>query len=195
MIAWILIILGAILTIGSLIGFFSLLILPIKERFEIVYDREYDYIRSRTDAEVRKHVRAETKRLIRDFIIMFFVGILMFFSGLYLGYAAKGEDFWFYKKFYPSKEETLLVWDSINENGQYVANDGKTYTYYILVNENTVSLRGEPCDSPEELKAGLSDIQRENKIILIDCYAIASTYHEVADILKELGLKYEETKK
>jgi len=195
MIAWILIILGALLTIGSIIGFLSLLILPIKERFEIVYDREYDYIRSRTDAEVRKHVRTETQHLIRDFIIAFFVGVLMFFTGIYLGYAAKGEDFWFYKKFYPSKEEELLVWDAINDNGQYVSNDGRAYTYYILVTGNDVSLRGEPCDSLEELKTRLSAIQRENRIILIDCYAIASTYHEIADILKELGLKYEEAKK
>lgn len=193
MISWIFIIAGGLLAIGGAVGLISILLLPIKERLEIVYDREYDYIRSRIDRRARYHVQMEKAHLTRDFMIALMVGILMFFAGIYLGFAQKGENFWFYKFFYP-EESADPVWDEINEEGKFVLADGKAYTYYILVSGREVSLSGEGCADVWELKNKLSRIQRENTVILIDSFAVSSTYHSVETILNELGIDYEETR-
>lgn len=192
MIPRILIIVGALLVIGGAIGLLSLLLLPIKERLEVVYDREYDFIRSRLDSSILRYVRAEKRHLARDFAISIMLGVMMFFVGFYLGFAAEGDGFWFYEQFYP-QEAANQVWDEINENGQFVAADGQAYTYYILVSGKEVSLSGETCADLSDLKSRLSAIRRENTVILIDSFAVASVYHAIEDMLKELGIKYEET--
>jgi hypothetical protein len=197
MIPWIFIIIGSLLSIGGAIGLLSMLLLPIKERLEIVYNREYDYIRSRTDPDAVNHVRIEKRHLTRDFSIAFIMGIIIFWSGIYLGFAAKGEGFWFYKKFYP--EEALgQVWDEINEEGQFVSEDNTAYTYYILVSGSEISLNGKSMNLSEdqsELKAKLSAIQSGNKVMLIDSFAVSSTYHFVKDLLDKNKIDYEETRR
>ena len=192
MIAWIFIVVGAFLALGGAIGLLSMLVLPVKERIRIVCKGEYDLIRARTNAEVGKHVRNEKKHLMRDCICAVIIGIMMFFAGIYLGYAAEGEGFWFYKQFYP-EETTNQVWDEINEDGQFVAADGKAYTYYILISGQDVIFRGEQCVDLSDLKSKLSLIRRENTVIIIDYFAVSSTYHSVKDMLNELGIEYEET--
>ena len=193
MIPWILIIAGALCTVVGIGGLIALLLLPIFERFELVFDKEKEIYQSRTDKEFAKLVWYEKRHLIRDFIICIFVGILMFFAGFYLGYAAKGEGFWLYKKLFPS-QITVHTWDEINENGQYVSEDGRAYTYYILVDGDKVSLSGEPCASLEELKNRLAEIKRENTVIIIDSFAVSSTYRGVRTLLNEMGMDYEETR-
>lgn len=194
MIPWILIVMGGLLTVGGGLGLLSMVFLPIKERLEIVYNREYDYILSRMNPGARRQVRMEKARLTRDFVIAFFTGLMMFFSGIYLGFAEKGQGFWFYKKFYPGGDKSQ-VWDDINEDGQFMSEDGKAYTYYILVSGKEVALRGEPCADMGELKSRLSSIQRENTVVLIDSFAVSSTYHSVEDLLNELGIGYEEARR
>lgn len=194
MIPWILMIAGVLLAVGGAIGLLSILLLPIKERLEIVYEKDYDYIRSRIDRRVRYYVQIEKAHLTRDFMIAFVTGIIMFFAGIYLGFAEKGESFWFYKYFYP--EETAgQVWDEINEEGKLVLEDGRAYTYYICVSGREIRLREERCGGLSELKNRLSEIQRENTVVLVDSFAAASTYHSVEDILNELGIDYEETRR
>lgn len=163
MIAWILIVLGALFAIGGAIGLLSMLVLPIKERIRIVCKGEYDLIRARTNAEVGKYVRNDKKHLIRDCICAVIIGIMMFFAGIYLGFAAEGEGFWFYKQFYP-EEAANQVWDEINEDGQFVAADGKAYTYYILISGRDVIFRGEQCVDLSDLKSRLSLI-RHNEFV------------------------------
>lgn len=194
MIPWTLIIVGALCTLVGVIGLISLLLLPIFERFEIVYDKEKEIIQSRTDPEFAKHVWHEKRHLTRDFIVCIFAGIMMFFAGFYLGYAEKGEGFWLYKKLFPDRIAAVQVWDEINESGQYVADSGEVYTYYILVSEDGVSLSGQQCTDLSDLKNRLSEIRRENTVIVIDSFAVSSVYHAVEDMLNELGIEYEETR-
>ena len=193
MIPWTLIIVGALCVIVGVLGLISLVLLPIFERFEIVYDKDKEIIQARTDKEFGKHVWYEKKHLTRDFIICVFAGLMMFFAGLYLGYAAKGEGFWLYRKLFPDRI-TVQTWDEINENGQYVADSGKAYTYYVLVSGDKVSLSGEPCAGLTELKNKLTAIKRENTVIIIDSFAVSSTYRSVEDMLNEMGFDYEETR-
>ena len=196
MIPWTLIIVGGLLVIFGVLGLISLWVLPFFERFEVVYDKDKEILSARMDPEIGKQVWYEKKNLIRDFIVAIFAGILMFFAGLYLGYAAKGENFWLYRKLFPDRiaTETMAAWDAINENGQFVAEDGKAYTYYVLVAGDKVSLSGETCADLLELKTRLTEIKRENTVIIIDSFAVSSLYRGVKDMLNEMGIDYEETR-
>lgn len=194
MIHWILIFSGIIATIIGVFGLFSLFVwLPIKEKFEIVYDREIEFIHSRLDPKIQMFVAYNTKQLTNFFIVCCLMGPFLFFSGYYLGYAAKGEGFWLYRKLYPEVVNNQ-VWDEINEKGQFVAEDGKAYTHYILISGDEISLSGEPCADIQELKERLSQIRMENTVIMIDSFATASAYHSAENVLNELGIQYEETR-
>ena len=194
MIHWTFIVVGAIATIIGVIGLLSLYIwLPIKEKFEIVYDRETDFIRARLDSDIQRVVDYNTRQLRNFFISSCFIGPIIFFSGVYLGYLAEGEEFWFYRKFY-SQTISNQIWDEINEKGQFVADDGKTYTYYILVSGKEISLCGEECEDIFDLKEKLSQIRRENTVIIIDSFSVSSLYQAIKKILNELGIEYEETR-
>ena len=193
MIPWILIIAGTLCAVFGVLGLISLLLLPFFERYEVVYEKDKEIVQSRTDPEFGRHVWHEKKNLTRDYFICIFAGILMFFSGLYLGYAAKGDGFWLYQKLFPNRI-AVHTWDEINESGQYVAEDGKAYTYYVLVSGDRISLSGEPCDNLEELKTKLSVIKRENTVMIIDSFAVSSTYRGVEKMLNEMGIDYEETR-
>ena len=195
MIPWILIILGALCTVFGVLGLISLLLLPIFERFEIVYDKDKEIIQARMDREYGRHVRYEQRNLTRDFIVCIFAGLLMFFAGLYLGYAAKGDGFWLYRKLFPNRIAVETVaWDAINENGQFVAEDGTAYTYYVLISGDTVHLSGEACEDLTDLRTRLTEMQRQNTVMIIDSFAVSSTYRSVRDMLDELGIDYEETR-
>lgn len=194
MIPWILIVVGVLCIIIGILGLLSLFIyLPLKEKFEVVYDREYDFIRARLDSDIQKYVDHKKMELIHIFLISCIMGILMFLSGMYLGYLAQGEDFWLYKKFYAEKD-TSQVWDAINEDGQFVSENGKAYTYYILISGKEISLSGELCIDLQQLKSKLSVIKKQNTVMLIDSFAVASTYHSIELLLNELGIEYEETR-
>lgn len=193
MIPWTLIIVGALFTVFGVLGWISLFVLPFFERFEVVYDKDKEIIQARTDPEFGKHVWYEKRHLKRDFTVCVFAGILMFFAGFYLGYAAKGEGFWLYRKMFPDRI-TVQTWDEINEDGQYVAEDGRAFTYYVLVSGDKVSLSGEPCADLTELKNKLTAIKRENTVIIIDSFAVSSTYRSVENMLNEMGIDYEETR-
>ena len=117
----------------------------------------------------------------------------MFFAGFSLGYAAKGDGFWLYRKLFPDRI-VVHTWDEINENGQYVADDGRAFTYYVLVSGDKVSLSGEPCADLEDLEKRLTEIKRENTVIIIDSFAVSSTYRGVEKMLNEMGIDYEETR-
>lgn len=192
MIPRILVVVGALLVIGGVLGLISLLLLPFKIRHETVYDREYDYIRARLDRGVARYVQGEARKLVRDYIMIAMIGALMFFIGFYLGFTAEGDGFWFYEQFYP-QEASNQVWDQLNEEGQFVATDGQAYTHYILVSGKEISFGGKKCTDLVDLKKKLSAIRRENTVILIDSFAVASVYHAIEDICIELGIRYEET--
>lgn len=193
MIPWILIIAGVLCAFLGALILLLILLLPFHDRLEIVFDKDKDVLQARVEPKFIQVVRREQKKLIRDSVIAIFVGIMMFYAGFYLGYAEKGENFWLYKKMYPDRV-TVQVWDEINAAGQFVADDGKAYTYYVLIDGNEISFCGEKCADLADFKARLKQIKRENTVIIYDSFAVASTYRAVEDALNELGIEYEETK-
>lgn len=193
MIPWTLIILGVLLAILGALGLLAILLLPIFDRFEIVFDKDKDILQVRTDSKFGKIVWKEKQHLTRDFFLCLVIGLMMFWAGFYLGYAAKGENFWLYRKIFPGEvTASAPVWDKINDKGQYVASDGAAYTYYVLVSGNEISLSGEKCENTEDFRNRLLEINRDNTVIIYDSFAVSSTYHAVEALLNELGFDYEE---
>ena len=176
-----------------MIPWILMIYLPIKEKLEIVYDRDKEFIKARLDSETQSVVAYHKKQLQTLFLISFLLGWMMLLSGFYLGYAAQGEGFWLYQKLYPQSSADQ-VWDELNDEGQFVAESGKAYTYYIVISGKEISLRGEPCTDYNDLKEKLAQIRKENTVMVIDSFAVSSTYHSVENILNELGLSYEETR-
>lgn len=193
MIPWTLIIVGILCAFLGALILLLILLLPIYERLEIVFEKDKDILQARIEPKFIQMVHQEKGRLIRDSIIAVFVGIMMFYAGFYLGYAEKGENFWLYKKMFPDRV-TVQVWDEINAAGQFVADDGKTYTYYVLIDGDKINFSGETCADLADFKSRLEKIQRENTVIIYDSFAVASVYRAVEDALNELGIEYEETK-
>ena len=201
MIPWTLIIAGALCGTVGIIGLLALLLLPIADRFEIVFDKDKEVISARTDNTVKKIVRSEKRKLTRDFIILVFAGVLMFFVGIYLGYAAKGTGFWPYRKLFPAeaaKQEAQLererYFDKLNADGQFVAEDGKTYTYYVIIDGEEISFCGQKYADTAALRAELEKVKRANTVMVFDDFAVSSIYHDVTELLSELGIDYEETR-
>jgi len=201
MIPWTLIIVGALCGTVGIIGLLALLLLPIADRFEIVFDKDKEVISARTDNTVKKIVRSEKRKLTRDFIILVFAGVLMFFAGIYLGYAAKGTGFWPYRKLFPAeaaKQEAQLererYFDKLNADGQFVAEDGKTYTYYVIIDGEEISFCGQKYADTAALRAELEKVKRANTVMVFDDFAVSSIYHDVTELLSELGIDYEETR-
>lgn len=192
MIPWILMIAGVIATLLGVTGLGYLFIwLPVRGLFEI--DSEKKLIQTKWDSDAQYDEDYKRKRSLTTFLILCLIGPMMFLSGFYLGYAEQGEGFWLYQKLYPQASANW-VWDELNEEGQFVSESGKAYTYYIVISGKEISLRGEPCTDHNELKEKLSQIRKENTVIVIDSFAVSSTYHSVETILNELGLSYEETR-
>lgn len=183
------IIAGILLGISGIIGLLSLLFLPFKRMTRIVYDKEDDFLKYESNSGKRVFKR-NLKQLTWVYVGMIFFGVILFCGGIYLGYAAKGDSFWFYRQIFGEdvKEDYL---EQITEEGKFAANNGKEYTYYILVEGEEYIFSGEKCADFDELKEKVKDIRIGNPVILIDNYAVSSKYHAAENLLKESGLKYE----
>ena len=198
MIPWILMIIGAAAVLFGVYGLFIWYIWsPLKERLPDSKS-EKTLIHALLIHENQRLGLQYDDKITRKqsgtvFLIIFLLGLLSAFSGFYLGYAAQGEGFWLYQKLYPQASANQ-VWDELNDEGQFVAESGKAYTYYIVISGKEISLCGEPCADYNDLKEKLAQIRKENTVMVIDSFAVSSTYHSVENILNELGLTYEETR-
>lgn len=191
MMAWVLIVIGALLVLIGVIGWITLLLLPVHDEMETLYDKDKDVIQAKTDPVVKQVVEASKRCVRRYYNLFIFVGIVLFWVGFYFGYASQGESFWLYKKMFPDRISGPVL-ENINEEGQYVAEDGRGYTYYILVDGENIELSGQKCADLEDLKSKLAKLHRENTVIIIDSFAVSSLYHAIKDFLKELGMDYKE---
>lgn len=190
MIPYIVIGLGIILMAWSGIGFIRLMFLPLTRMSDVVFKRLDDFLKYNT-SEGQKYFKKNLKQLVWAYVVAMLTGLVLFFLGIYLGYAAEGDSFWFYQKVFGVESHKEDTWDKITEEGKYKSDDGNEYTFYILVNGDRYIFSGEECESLEDLKERLSGIKRENTVMLIDGFAISSYYKQAEKLLNELGIKYE----
>ena len=189
MIPIIIIIFGLLFILVGITGIAVTAISPLVVKFRSslgLLEREDD----KTTKVFRKRSRQD---IISYSATAILTGLALAFIGWCLGYAQKGEDFWFYRKYkqHYISEETPGEWDKISEDGKYTDDNGNKYTYYILVKGNDIRFCKDECRSIDELSEKLSLVPRENTVIIADSYAVASKYEAVKALLKEMGFKYE----
>lgn len=131
----------------------------------------------------------------RTFFIILFVclmiaGSMLFCLGFSLGYADKGKGFWFYRLAEGSISETKK-WDRLSEDGDFIAEDGRKYPYYLVIRGNTYEFRGSECEDIGDVKERLSKISRENTVMLIDSFAVSEKMNDAEKLLIEMGIQYE----
>lgn len=175
---------------GGIVGLFGLLwtlyiaITPILVKMRSI-NGEGELVET---ARIRRIRIRDRKYLIKISLSMLLVGLLVLFSGVYLGYAEKGDGFWFYRLVHGTED---AGWDKLTEDGSYIADDGSIYKFYLIVNADGYELCGETCADIEDLTVKLRTIKRENTIILIDNYASYEAYKAAEEILTDLGIGYE----
>ncbi len=139
---------------------------------------------------LKKENHQNRKDLLRLSAGILLFGLLLFGAGYYLGYADRGNGHWFYKLVY-HQSDPVPEWDKITTDGRYTADNGKEYSFYLLVKGSEYEFCGEKCADINEVREKLMSIRRENTVMLLDSYAVSSYYHEAEDLLKELAIEYE----
>ena len=132
----------------------------------------------------------DRKDLLKISCSLLFIGLLVFGSGYYLGFSARGKGIWFYDLVYGSGEEKPK-WDRITSDGSYIAENGGTYRYYLVIEGNEYEFCGEKCEDIEDVKKRLEAIGRGNTIVVIDSYASYESRTEIESMLDRMGMNYE----
>lgn len=187
MVPYILIIAGIAAVIYGLIGLIRIAFLPLVRAHQVVFKRKDDYL-FYENARGKRLLRSQTKFLVNIYITLVIVGSLGIITGFYAGFTEHGPDFWLYKTLFSAEEEHKN--DRINDEGQYIASDGKEYNYYILIRGSDIYFKDELCADNSELEERIKDFDRTNTIVVHDDYAVSSTYHFVVDLLNGSGIHY-----
>lgn len=194
MIAIVLVVLGILLSIVGIIGLLAIAISPLIDDWDVVVRRKDDslFYSTRFGKWVLKQ---RTQKMAWEYFSFFAFGVVLFFVGMYLGFADRGENFWFYKKIY-GEQIDKTHWDRLTDEGFYEDPQGDVYKNFILIRGNVVYFNGATDEyivsDISELGYKISEIAPENTIALIDSFAISSTYKEVTDMLDKLPRKYKE---
>ncbi len=187
MIPYILIIAGAIAVIYGWIGLIRIAFLPLVRAHQVVFKRKDDYL-FYENAKGQRVLKSQKKFLLNIYITMVIVGNLLIITGFYAGFTDHGEDFWLYKTLFNSEEAQRN--DRITEDGQYIASDGKTYNYYILIRGADIYFKDVLCDDYAVLEEKIKGFDRTNTIAIHDDFAVSSAYHFVIDLLDNSGIHY-----
>ena len=194
MIAVILIVIGALLIFLSVAGTIILLLEPLRRNFQIVINRRDDYTHYLNPAAQRM-LRKARKDYIAGLFGMFFCGIVILLTGLYMQFGPRGARLLFSSHLESFKESDGSVQgdqaEGINAAGNYVSSDGTEYVYYFVVRGNEIYYRNEPVGGTDSFGSFLEkNIDRESTVYLVDGYASSAAFHGVMDKLDEAGYKY-----
>lgn len=187
MIPYILIVAGIAAVIYGLIGLVRITFLPLIRAHQVVFKRKDDYL-FYENAKGQKILRSQKKFLLNIYITFVIVGSLVIITGFYAGFTEHGSDFWFYKTLFPAEE--VKNNDVINEDGQYVASDGKAYNYYIMIRGSDIYFKDELCSDDSLLEEKIKGVDRTNTIVVHDDFAVSSAYYLVIDMLNRSGIHY-----
>lgn len=196
MIPTILIALGLLLELGCVYALLSIgWSYFIRPALVLKYSID-DFIKYET-REGKRFLKKNKELFFQRVIAVSLIGFVLIATGYYLGFATKGESFWAYRLF---SEDTIDggMWDRINKDGKYVADDGKEYTYFIVIENNQIRLNDkvyyidDANTAESDINIQLGSIPRGSSVILIDNYATSFTYQSVRDMLDKIGIRFEE---
>lgn len=70
---------------------------------------------------------------------------------------------------------------------QYVDTSGNNNSYHILISENTIYFNGQEIGGVGKFEEYLRRLDRRSDVFLEDDFAVSLTYHEVEELLNDLG--------
>ncbi len=189
MIPVIMIILGLLMTLTGIVFIILIRFSPNVVKIRSIFG----FLELEEDKRITPLRQKHRRELTSYSIVLSLIGIVVAVIGWCWGFAEKGENFWFYRKYkeHIISEETPGEWDKISEDGKYTDNNGNKYTYYIVIKGKDIKFCKDDCSSAAGLREKLSSVPRENTIIIADSYAVASEVESVKALLTEMGFKYE----
>lgn len=143
------------------------------------------------DTEAIRQDRKKNRTFLAIWGLCFLLsGFCVFMVGWAYGYGEQGEDFWL-NQFLSGEKDISGKWDRLSEDGSYIAEDGKLYPFYLLINGDTYEFCGEKCADIDAVRAKLSKVKQGNTIILIDSFAVSATFKAAKNLVKDMGYHYE----
>lgn len=187
-----LIVLGALFIILGVIGLLHFSIPQLRKAIQDEFlhntdDSSYDYDK----------VPASRKLLKKSCSILIIVGVVLLSLGLWIKFAPRGNNLF--------QSDNIDGISTGNDNveyqqdqehsttGNYVSSNGESYSYYVIVSEKTIFINEDEIGGTEEFEEylNLEKIDRVHTGLLVDDYAVSSTYHKVEELLDAYGMRYE----
>lgn len=187
-------VIGGLLILISVLGILAYIFQPVLEAYQVVIKREDDYAHYISPSG-QAFLQTRVKRYLLGVGIMFVLGCVLFFSGLYMGFGPRGFDMLFSTQTSEESAEYNAIDSELAEgfdsHGNYIADDGKIYSHYFVVKGTNIFYREEYIGNIDVLRDYLTNLDTENSFYIVDGYAAASTFKEVMNILSENGFEYE----
>ena len=178
----------------SIMGMLAYFFQPLYEDYHVVIKREDDYAHYATPSG-QAYLYSRIKRYWKRIIIIFVVGCILFFWGFYMKFGERGfgmllgiED---YKTASGYSEIDSELAEGINNDGDYVSENGKVYINYITVKGTEVFYRDQHVGDADDFRSFVKKLDTTNALYLVDGYASSATYNEIKNILSESGFEYE----
>ena len=179
-----------------IIGGFGLIILfvepLIKETKTVFFKQQYDQSEEREDGEKGR------KLLKKTLIILIVIGFVLFIPSMVLLRAPRG-----FVSIFSQNTEEASARDDTQDRPEDVQNDvisepeDMQDDQVAIVEGKTIRFAGQSFEDIEEFSVYLDSTDQVQEVRLKDEYAIAATFHQVENVLKEKGIIYvyfEETK-
>ena len=194
------IIVGTILIVLSFVGLLAVGFGLVKQDFITLLKGEKNAVND--TVEKKKNVAAA--RLKKLFLVTLFLGFVILAFGLFLKYTPRGED-----SFFSENVDGVSVGDgdiiSLNEEDkdqnnleEYADNsnldtNNTDDSVYIVIEGKDISFGNTDFKDLEDFSVYFSSFDSLNKkIYLVDKYAVSKMYHDVREMLEDLGIEYEE---
>lgn len=191
MIAYGFMIVGGAMVLCSVIGFLKFLFQPLVETYQVVIKREDDYAHYTSPTGIA-YLNEHKKKYLILLAVLFVAGSAIFSAGLYMRFGSRGFEMLLspeaaFSQKYDAVDSELA--EGFDEDGNYIAENGKIYSYYVKVKGNEVYYGDKLIGNADDFREYVTGIDKNTRLYLIDAYASSATYHEVMSLLEENGIK------
>ncbi len=148
------------------------------------------------DAKNASNNEKDTGKVKRfGMIICFIIAIIFLIIGFVIQYASRGNDTFL--------SEDIEGINTGNDDMQYQQKQGVhitgnimnlsdyEYSYSVVVSEKMISLNNQQIGGIDQFEEYLKELDRQQKVLLVDDFAVSATFHKVQELLDAYGMKYE----
>ena len=178
---------GATLILIGVISIVILAVKPLINAFQIWAFNRQDIQECETERS-----QAATKTLRKGAVVLSAMGLILFIPSIILLYGPRGFDSLFSKNI-----ESVYTEDDDKELQQEGARDSETSIVEEKQDDDTIIVEGKTIyfgkkffENMEEFEVYLDGVDVDREIRLKDEFAIAVTFHQVENLMKEKGIAY-----